>query len=107
MKELELNNGQKVKLDTKLNIKKLMFINRDFNTDQFATLRGSEKAAEINIMSATQAVYIAYRQANMNDYIPYNEFLDLWDFDIEFATEIYAELLMGGAKKKPTANPYK
>lgn len=105
MLELKLNNDVVVKLDTKLNIKKLMFINRDFDTDEFATIRAGKRSADINIMSAASAVYIAYRQANMSDYLTYDEFVDLWDFDMTFAMEVYAELLVGGPKKKPTSNP--
>lgn len=102
MRELALNDGTVVKLDTKLNIKKLMMINRDFNTDQFATLRGSMKAVDFNIISASHAVYIAYRQANMTDYLSFDEFFDKYDFDTEEAMEIYAELLFSNVKKKYT-----
>lgn len=94
--EIILNDGQIAKLDTKLNIKKLLMINRDFNTDQFATLTMNTKKEEemtITIYQGLQAVYIAYRQANMTSYLPFDEFVENWEFDMEEALQAYTELL--------------
>lgn len=87
--ELTLNNGEIVKLEPKLNLKKLMMINRDFNTDQFAQLSMGGSGMAITVHQGAQAVYVAYRQANMNTYITFDEFIDQWDFDMEMATTIY------------------
>lgn len=87
--ELTLNTGEVVKLEPKLNLKKLMMINRDFNTDQFAKLSMAGSGMDISVLQGAQAVYVAYRQANMNTYITFDEFIDQWDFDMEKATTIY------------------
>lgn len=104
--EIILNDGQIAKLDTKLNIKKLLMINRDFNTDQFATLTMNTKKEEemtITIYQGLQAVYIAYRQANMTSYLPFDEFVENWEFDMEEALQAYTELLFTQKKN----NSYK
>lgn len=94
--EIILDDGQIAKLDTKLNIKKLLMINKDFNTDEFATLTMNTKKEEemtITIYQGLQAVYIAYRQANMTNYLPFDEFVQNWTFDMSEALEAYTELL--------------
>lgn len=98
--EITLTTDEVVAIDTKLNIKKLMRINSNFNTDEFATLTISRKEDfKISILQAHQAVYIAYRQANMNNYMEFSEFIDLWEFDFELGTKIFAELLRSSSKK--------
>lgn len=100
--EILLNDGKIAKLDTKLNIKKLLRINRDFNTDEFATLTMNTKKEEelkINLYQGYQAVYIAYRQANMDDYLDFEEFTDKWDFDMSEALEVYTKLLFTEKKQ--------
>ena len=87
--ELTFNTGEVIKLEPKLNLKKLMMINRDFNTDQFAQLSMGGSGMAITVIQGAQAVYVAYRQANMNTYITFDEFIDQWDFDMETASTIY------------------
>lgn len=94
--EILFNDGKIAKLDTKLNIKKLLMINKDFNTDEFATLTMNTKKEEeltITIYQGLQAVYIAYRQANMESYLQFDEFVDKWTFDMEEALQAYTKLL--------------
>lgn len=94
-----LTTGEEVTIDTKLNIKKLMRINSDFNTDEFATLTFSRKEDfKISLLQAHQAVYIAYRQANMNNYMDFTEFTELWDFDFTVGTKVFGELLSSSTK---------
>ncbi len=33
---------------------------------------------DISVIQGAKAVYIAYRQANMTDYISFDEFIDKW-----------------------------
>lgn len=100
--EILFNDGKIVKLDTKLNIKKLLRINKDFNTDEFATLTMNTKKEDelkITIYQGYQAVYLAYRQANMIDYLDFEEFTDNWDFDMSEALDVYAQLLFTSKKQ--------
>lgn len=98
MNELTLNDGTVVKLDTKLNIKKMMMINRDFDTDEFAKMSVADKSMNISVMQGAQAVYVAYRQANMNDYMSFYEFIDQWDFDMEVASTVYNIMMFKKAR---------
>ncbi|WP_034538557.1 hypothetical protein [Carnobacterium inhibens] len=94
--EIILNDGQIAKLDTKLNIKKLLMINKDFNTDEFATLTMNTKKEEemtITLYQGLQAIYISYRQANMTNFLPFDDFVDNYTFDMSEALEAYTELL--------------
>lgn len=98
MNELTLTDGTVVKIDPKLNLKKLMFINKDFNTDEFAKLSVGDKSMDISVLQGAQAVYIAYRQANMNDYIGFYDFIDLWDFDMSVASQVYSMMMFKKAR---------
>ena len=93
MNELTMNDGTVVKLDPKLNLKKLMLINKDFDTDEFAKMSVGSKSMDISVIQGAQAVYVAYRQANMEDYMSFYEFIDQWDFDMEIASMIYSLLM--------------
>lgn len=98
MNELTLNDGTVVKLETKLNIKKMMMINKDFDTDEFAKMSVGGKSMDISVMQGAQAVYVAYRQANMNDYMSFYEFIDQWDFDMEVASTVYNIMMFKKAR---------
>lgn len=96
--ELTLNDGTVVKIDAKLNLKKLMMIDKDFDTSEFAKLTMGKRSAEISVMQAAKAVYVAYRQANMSDYINFYEFIDRWDIDMEFGSLIYSLMMFKSAR---------
>lgn len=87
--ELELSNGETVKLEPKLNLKKLMMINKDFNTNEFAKMTMGSEEMNVQVIQGAKAVYVAYRQANMNDYMSFDEFIINWEFDMEVAVMIY------------------
>jgi hypothetical protein len=87
--KLELNNGEIVTLEPKLNLKKLMLIIRDFNTNEFAKMSVGNEQMDVSVMQGAKAVYVAYRQANMNEYMSFDEFIDHWYFDMAQATMIY------------------
>ncbi|TWW13174.1 hypothetical protein LABALGNA3A7_09800 [Dellaglioa algida] len=98
--QITFKDGTKAKLETGLNIKKLMMINRDFNTDDVVTLSFNESGGQtFNLLTAVKAVYVAYRQANMNDYISYDSFLDLWKVNMTFAAEVYSKIMEDKVKK--------
>lgn len=98
--KITLTTGEEVAIDTKLNIKKLLRINNDFNTDEFATLTFSRKEDfKVSILQAHQAVYIAYRMANMNNYMDFEEFTDLWEFDFQIGTQVFIQLIVAESKK--------
>lgn len=106
--QITFKDGSHANVDTKLNIKKLMFINRDFNTDDVVTISFNSKGGQdVNIITATKAAYVAYRQANMNDYVSWDTFLDTWTNDQSDAFEIYAELLGGKTKKTKFQDTFK
>lgn len=87
--ELELSNGETVKLEPKLNLKKLMMINKDFNTNEFAKMTMGSEEMNVSVIQGVKAVYVAYRQANMNDYMSFDEFIINWEFDMEVAVMVY------------------
>lgn len=96
--KIELNDGTILKLEPKLNIKKLLMINRDFDTDEFAKMSVGKASMEISVIQGAKAVYVAYRQANMVDYISFDEFIDKWDFDMEVAVAVYSTMMFKQAR---------
>lgn len=99
--QINFKDGKRAELDTKMNIKKLLFINRDFNTDDLVTISVNGKGGQdINIVTAVKAVYVAYRQANMNNYMSWDAFLDTWELNTTFAFEVYKALIMGNVANK-------
>ncbi|HBM6361820.1 TPA: hypothetical protein LY751_002798, partial [Enterococcus faecium] len=53
---------------------------------------------DISVIQGAKAVYIAYRQANMTDYISFDEFIDKWDFDMEVAVAVYSTMMFKQAR---------
>ena len=98
--KIELSNGEIVKLEPKLNLKKLMMINRDFDTNEFAKMSVGNQQMDISVMQGAKAVYVAYRQANMADYMSFDEFIDRWEFDMEEATMIYNLMMFKKAQNE-------
>lgn len=96
--KIELNDGTILNLEPKLNIKKLLMINRDFNTDEFAKMSMGKGSMDITVIQGAKAVYVAYRQANMVDYISFDEFIDKWDFDMEVAVAVYGTMMFKQAR---------
>ncbi|MFS0952463.1 hypothetical protein ACFC3A_12665 [Enterococcus thailandicus] len=97
--KVELSDGTILNLEPKLNIKKLLMINRDFDTDEFAKMSFSNKASmDISVIQGAKAIYVAYRQANMADYMPFDEFIDRWDFDMQLATYVYQLMMFKQAR---------
>lgn len=90
-----------VKLDLRLNPKKLMVISRDFpDANKVATMAIGQDKMELDMLNLYKMVYVAYRQANMNEYLSYDEFVDLYEFDMEEATQVFYSMM---SKKHRTA----
>ena len=92
--QIELLNGEMVDVELKYNPIKCMKIARDFpQANDAFTLAVGEKTAEVNISNLYNAVYVGYRQANMNDYLSFEEFSEEFDFDMKEAMKIYYAMI--------------
>lgn len=96
--EVTLNQGtpeeRQVKVELNLNLKKMMVISRDYpEANDIATLTVSEKGMQLDMVQLAKIVYLAYRQANMYDYLTFDEFQDAYEFDMEQATRIWFSMI--------------
>lgn len=97
--KLQLLNGEEVSIQLGYNPMKCMIIARDFpevnEVFSFAVnSKGDTQSIEFKNMAA--AVYVAYRQANMKNYLTFEEFFDEEDgllFDLAEAGQIYTAML--------------
>lgn len=94
--ELLDENGKvtKATLDLRLNPKKLMIISRDFpDANKVATMAIGQDKMELDMLNLYKMVYVAYRQANMNEYLSYDEFTEVYEFEMEEATNVFYSML--------------
>ena len=96
--EVTLNQGtpeeRQVNVELNLNLKKMMVISRDYpEANDIATLTVSEKGMQLDMVQLAKIVYLAYRQANMYDYLTFDEFQDAYEFDMEQATRIWFSMI--------------
>lgn len=92
--EILLENDETVMVELKYNPIKCMKIARDFpQVNEAFTMAVGENKAELSIPNLFNAVYVGYRQANMNDYMSFDEFADLWEFDMQQAMKIYYAMI--------------
>lgn len=88
------NDVEIVPVEVKLNLKKLMFIARDFpDANKVATLKIGEDGMTVDMIQMYKMVYVAYRMANMNDYYTFDQFQELYEFDMDEANNIYYSML--------------
>lgn len=88
------NDVEVVPVEVKLNLKKLMFIARDFpDANKVATLKIGEDGMTVDMIQMYKMVYVAYRMANMNDYYTFDQFQELYEFDMDEANNIYYSML--------------
>lgn len=88
------NDVEIVPVDVKLNLKKLMFIARDFpDANKVATLKIGEDGMTVDMIQMYKMVYVAYRMANMNEYYTFDQFQELYEFDMDEANNIYYSML--------------
>lgn len=84
----------KVKVELNLNLKKMLVISRDFpEANDIATLTVSEKGMQLDMVQLAKIVYLAYRQANMYDYLTFDEFHEQYEFDMSEATGIWFSMI--------------
>lgn len=85
---------QDVPVELKLNLKKIMFIARDYpEANDIATLQVSNDGMKVDMIQLYKLVYVAYRMANMNEYLSFDEFQEVYEFDMEEANNIYFSML--------------
>lgn len=105
--ELELANGKMVDIELGFNPYKCMVIAKDFPAvNKVFSMAVGEDGEEVNMLNVAQSVYVAYRQANMNNKkaLTFEQFSDPdtgWEFDVEQAIQIYMGML-----NKESANEY-
>lgn len=88
------NDVEIVPVEVKLNLKKLMYIARDFpDANKVATLKIGEDGMTVDMIQMYKMVYVAYRMANMNDYYTFDQFQELYEFDMDEANNIYYSML--------------
>lgn len=86
--------SREAKVELNLNLKKMLVISRDFpEANDIATLTVSEKGMQLDMVQLSKIVYLAYRQANMNDYLAFDEFQEAYEFDMEEATRIWFSMI--------------
>ncbi|EUJ56624.1 hypothetical protein [Listeria fleischmannii] len=112
-KEITLLNGEVVAVDTKiiaLTLFKLQHegvLNKEFLN--MLTMRGNGSGdVDINmdIFTAINSVYVAYRQANPTTFLAYESFMELYEFDYEEAMGIFSEIIQKEAKKSTLADSF-
>lgn len=90
------NNGHQteVKVELNLNLKKMLVISRDFeDANSIATLTVAQDGMQLDMPKLYKIVYLAYRQANMNDYLTFDEFQEQYEFDMEEASRIWFSMI--------------
>lgn len=60
----------------------------------------SQDGPGLDPISVIQGVYAAYRQANIKEFLSFNEFLENYSLDIEVDMPIYMGVISKKAKKK-------
>lgn len=97
--QIELLNGESVDIQLGYNPLKCMKIARDFSkvNEVFSlAMTGEGNTQSFEFDKLASAVYIAYRQANMKNYMTFEEFFDEengYEFDMAEAIEIYTAML--------------
>ncbi len=100
LSELTLQNGETVAIQLGYNPMKCLLISKDFpQVDKIFSVAvgGKDKEASLDMATLAGAVYVAYRQANMQKgYLTFEEFYDEengYVFDMKEAGQIYTGML--------------
>ena len=92
---------QKVPVSLIMNPKKMIAIERDFPEAKYVmSLAVSDNGMELDMLKLYKVVYVAYRQANMNEYLSYDEFQDAYVFDMQEATSIFYSMISKDFRSK-------
>lgn len=82
------------KVELNLNLKKMLVISRDFpEANDIATLTIAQNGMQLDMVQLAKIVYLAYRQANMNEYYSFDEFQEYYEFDMEEASRIWFSMI--------------
>lgn len=84
-----------------LNPKKLLFIERDYpEASNVLKMAVAKDSMELDMMNLYKSVYVAYRMANMNDYMTFDDFAEQYEFDMTEATNIFYALISKDFRSK-------
>lgn len=106
-----LTDNTTVTVNTTLSVNRMkMFRNKELISKEMLQnmLTGSEKDVDImsKIDEASDAVYVAYVNGNMDDHLSKEEFFDLLPYDIKENITIYGEVLGGPTVGKKFAEGF-
>ncbi len=102
--QIELTNGEHtetVNVSLVLNPKKMMFIERDFpEAKHVMSMAINDNGMNLDMLQLFKVVYVAYRMANMNEYISFDQFQDEYEFDMTEATNIFYSMISKDFRSK-------
>lgn len=102
--QIELTHGdttEKVNVSLVLNPKKMMFIERDFpEAKHIMSMAITENGMNLDMLQLFKVVYVAYRMANMNEYISFDQFQDEYEFDMTEASNIFYSMISKSFRSK-------
>ena len=102
--QIELTNGEHtetVNVSLVLNPKKMMFIECDFpEAKHVMSMAINDNGMNLDMLQLFKVVYVAYRMANMNEYISFDQFQDEYEFDMTEATNIFYSMISKDFRSK-------
>ena len=102
--QIELTNGEHTEtanVSLVLNPKKMMFIERDFpEAKHVMSMAINDNGMNLDMLQLFKVVYVAYRMANMNEYISFDQFQDEYEFDMTEATNIFYSMISKDFRSK-------
>lgn len=107
-KQIILSNGKVVNINPNLNafvlfqLEKEGVIDKSFMGSLFTT--GNER--NIDLLDAIRTVYAAYRQATPTDYLPFDEFMKVYQVDMKEAVEIFSVIMRKNEPKNNMAKNF-
>ena len=60
----------------------------------------SDKGMNLDMIQLFKVVYVAYRMANMNEYVSFDEFQDMYEFDMSEASNVFYSLISKDFRSK-------
>lgn len=102
--ELKLATDEVVELELGYNPFKCMMIAKDFpQVNNVFTVAVGEEVQELDFATMSQAVYVAYRQANLKKALSFEDFYNPekgWEFDLDIASNVYVGMLDKNSAKE-------
>lgn len=102
--EIEFNDGTVKEVDVNVTALTLFNLQKEGVIDGiflqgFMPKKGSNRV-DLDPVAVLQAVYAAYRQANKQGYMKFNDFLENYSLDMETDMPIFTSVISKKAKKK-------